>query len=394
MSKLITGTVVIGLTVTATMGDFPGPGSTGRSATPQLQTLQAGRFTPVRSMARIGPDFRLKSPWYDIGGGGVAQLCSQELVFDLFEGRRNATGGPMDPATPTEGAAFGGYDPICFGPGSQARWFFGSGFHAPMTVNDFVVEPISIGATSDRVQFAWHWFVGGPGTSEQCFVAIFIAEEFDNSCSKTPTSGEFDGVILDFGVLENIEEYRWTDTELCLAGLFLQLPLDGAGAYTIFLARDYDPATGVLTPSTSAQMMLWGQKPIAIGEHPDPVVYVDYDPANFRIEPATECDAWGPGTVFCPSDNIGPMFNLYGGHIDFCFGLLCGDTNCDGLFNGGDIDAFFFALADPAQWETRFPLCDLLCAADINGDARVNGGDIDPFFRALGGNGPCNSGGG
>ena len=67
-----------------------------------------------------------------------------------------------------------------------------------------------------------------------------------------------------------------------------------------------------------------------------------------------------------------------------CAGLICGDTNCDGQFNGGDIDPFFLALIDPGVWQTRFPLCDLLCVADINRDGAVNGGDIDPFFLALG----------
>ena len=67
-----------------------------------------------------------------------------------------------------------------------------------------------------------------------------------------------------------------------------------------------------------------------------------------------------------------------------CAVFLCGDANCDGLFNGGDIDAFFFALGDPTAWELQFPGCDRLCLVDINHDGRVDGGDIDPFFAALG----------
>lgn len=60
------------------------------------------------------------------------------------------------------------------------------------------------------------------------------------------------------------------------------------------------------------------------------------------------------------------------------------DANCDGLFNGGDIDAFFLALGDPAAWAAQYPGCEILCVADVNGDGSVNGGDIDPFFAALG----------
>ncbi|MCH8807491.1 MAG: hypothetical protein IH986_15595 [Planctomycetes bacterium] len=78
---------------------------------------------------------------------------------------------------------------------------------------------------------------------------------------------------------------------------------------------------------------------------------------------------------------------IAGAFFDFhprCFFVgICGDTNCDGLYNGGDIDPFFVALAQPAVWVATYPNCDLVCAADINGDGLVNGGDIDPFFVAI-----------
>ncbi|MCH8805338.1 MAG: hypothetical protein IH986_04550 [Planctomycetes bacterium] len=61
-----------------------------------------------------------------------------------------------------------------------------------------------------------------------------------------------------------------------------------------------------------------------------------------------------------------------------------GDMNCDGAFNGGDIDPFFLALGDPAAYTAQFPKCDILLG-DMNGDGSVNGGDIDPFFACLGG---------
>ena len=66
---------------------------------------------------------------------------------------------------------------------------------------------------------------------------------------------------------------------------------------------------------------------------------------------------------------------------------LPGDMNCDGVFNGGDIDPFFLALGDPAAYTTQFPNCNILLG-DMNGDGAVNGGDIDPFFACLGG-GAC-----
>jgi hypothetical protein len=86
----------------------------------------------------------------------------------------------------------------------------------------------------------------------------------------------------------------------------------------------------------------------------------------------------------------GGDFELTGGfwqvfpEPDPCAGFLCGDCNCDGAFNGADIDPFFVALGDPALWQVTYPNCDLVCAADINYDKAVNGADIDPFFAALG----------
>ena len=67
-----------------------------------------------------------------------------------------------------------------------------------------------------------------------------------------------------------------------------------------------------------------------------------------------------------------------------CGAQVCGDANCDGSYNGGDIDPFFVALGTPAIWMATYPNCDILCVADINLDGAVNGGDIDPFFVGLG----------
>lgn len=63
---------------------------------------------------------------------------------------------------------------------------------------------------------------------------------------------------------------------------------------------------------------------------------------------------------------------------------VLGDLNCDGRFNGADIDPFFQVLGDTARYILEFPHCDFMLA-DINGDGFVNGADIDPFFLLLGG---------
>ena len=66
--------------------------------------------------------------------------------------------------------------------------------------------------------------------------------------------------------------------------------------------------------------------------------------------------------------------------------FTCGDLNCDGRFDGADIDPFFLALGDPAAYGLRFPDCNRELA-DMNADGQVNGADIDVFFECLGGGG-------
>ncbi len=55
------------------------------------------------------------------------------------------------------------------------------------------------------------------------------------------------------------------------------------------------------------------------------------------------------------------------------------------MFNGGDIDPFFFALGDPAAYQFVFPDCNFL-NGDRNCDRTLNGADIDPFLDCLAGN--------
>ena len=63
-----------------------------------------------------------------------------------------------------------------------------------------------------------------------------------------------------------------------------------------------------------------------------------------------------------------------------------GDMNCDGAFNGADIDQFFLALGDPTAYELTFPDCDMM-NGDMNRDGAVNGADIDVFYGCLGAGG-------
>ena len=70
-----------------------------------------------------------------------------------------------------------------------------------------------------------------------------------------------------------------------------------------------------------------------------------------------------------------------------------GDLNCDGRFDGADIDPFFLALGAPSLYLARFPSCNRLWG-DLNCDGQLNGADIDAFFNCLAGNcADCNANG-
>lgn len=60
-----------------------------------------------------------------------------------------------------------------------------------------------------------------------------------------------------------------------------------------------------------------------------------------------------------------------------------GDTNCDGLVDFFDIDAFLLALFDAAGYAAAYPACAPLGTADVNNDGSVDFFDIDAFLLVL-----------
>ena len=67
---------------------------------------------------------------------------------------------------------------------------------------------------------------------------------------------------------------------------------------------------------------------------------------------------------------------------------LCGDANCDGLVNNGDIDAFIEAITNSTQYAIDHPGCPLT-NSDANQDTLVNNGDIDAFISVITGGPGC-----
>jgi hypothetical protein len=111
----------------------------------------------------------------------------------------------------------------------------------------------------------------------------------------------------------------------------------------------------------------WWHNGLPIGGNSPVLVIENVGPNNAGEYSITVTDALGNGRTFGP------------------FGVdvwRMADSNCDGIINAFDIDAFVIALTNRPLWEATYP-CDYLCANDINRDDLVNAFDIDPFVECL-----------
>jgi hypothetical protein len=70
-------------------------------------------------------------------------------------------------------------------------------------------------------------------------MAIFTAEDFDDTCNGPAADNIYDGVAYNFGTLSSGCWYSL----ICLdgTGLFHQMPTDGSGAYMAVYLSSLDP---------------------------------------------------------------------------------------------------------------------------------------------------------
>jgi hypothetical protein len=122
-----------------------------------------------------------------------------------------------------------------------------------------------------------------------------------------------------------------------------------------------------------------------------------HDQANGDLKFAwLDGDTWHTTTVDS-SGNVGlypslavlpsgqPAISYYdatNGDLKCAVGFFCGDLNCDGQVNFGDINPFVLALTDLGAYEALYPGCPF-DNRDINGDGQFNFGDINPFVALL-----------
>ena len=348
---------------------------------PDIQSNDnAIRVSPTK-MAALTEDLKLASPWYD--QGGIAQDCWDALVFDNFEPVHVLTPLSGTIGYPTDGAGWGGWDPICFSGGATSRWYFGPQYHNPNVVNDMEYVPVTNNLFG-MCEVAWYWYVTGTGSAENCYIVLYLYDDF-NDCTTgpPPAANVVSGTIWYFGSLGS-GGYYFSLMNVCNLG-GQPIPADGNGAYNIILANHRD--ANYIYLATCAQTMVWGWK--------EGLDYNGLPNTSFQHDLQWDDDAPTDGTFTanecysyhyagnCPQDGMwGAAMSLWN-YTTGC-DVDCGDANCDGAVNGFDIDGFVIAVGSQAAWEALFS-CDYFCANDTNGDGAVNGFDIDGFVTVVGG---------
>jgi len=353
MKKVITCLALVGLCAGMALADKPAP----RLAPPPQKAV------PL-TVQQVSPDFRPIGPvipYADLNGGIAAVTWT--VAFDSFE------------PTGLDGAPGEVYTPSCGMGGS--RWWYGSQYRNPNEVNDMTLAAGTAGKMAEDFELCWTWY---PPSAEGCYFFIFPTEDFDASCYGPPYNTGYDGIKVSYGT--GLGNGNWYSAiNLLDSGLSLQMPLDGAGGYHWVMARDQ--TTSAIILASMSYSMLWGTKdagnPYFPGNNPSaqgPIQWDDDNPVDGSFDP-TECYSYDWGTGNCPG--------VTGSMMIFQIaikGVPC-DANCDGYFDGADIDPFFLLLADPVVWQETYPDCNLLTAGDANFDGYADGADIDPFFAGL-----------
>lgn len=356
MKRFITCLAVLGFCAALAMADKPQP----RKAIPQKAV--------AKTVQRITPDLKPVGPVYNVADLGGGTAGNSFLAYDCFE--PDAGGAPTD----------GRYGIDCW-PGDPTawRWWFGPSYQNMYAVGDMNLWPGTAGKESERIEYLWGFTP--PQGSETCYVIIWTCETFDDSCIGPPFDGVYDGVQYGFGSLGSGLWY--TDVDLTGSGLFHQMPTDGSGGIIQIIAQEIQQTAIIL--ASRAQPGLWGTKDNVIANPPGtnkswqgPIQWDDDAPPD-GIHDLTECYTY-EGSAACPNP-LGMSQCFYtdppGQVVVRC------DANCDGIFDGADIDAFFFGLQDPNAWQQQYPNCPLLETLDANNNGVFDGGDIDPFFKGL-----------
>jgi hypothetical protein len=168
-----------------------------KEQTAKPATMAAKLLPKSIASARLLPDGRmsLTSGWIDYTGKTTKDR-QVDLAFDCFEPTATGATG-TDPGYPTDGL----YGLDC-GMGSS-RWYFGTAYCNVFYTND--IEKYTNdgyqGAASTRLEYGWYFSCATGISSEPCLVAVFTAEDFDDTCAGPDVGSGYSGVIYNFGTL-------------------------------------------------------------------------------------------------------------------------------------------------------------------------------------------------
>ena len=267
-----------------------------------------------------------------------------DLVFDSFEPDTNDEQCPDgNDAEPIGGGSCGSGEPEdC----SSNRWYFGTDYCNMYVTNDMQFSIEYGGSYVERLEFAWYWYVEGPGSGENMAAVIEVFEDFDDTCElgDPDGSGEFlGGVVLTFGY-EDGDPGGYFFTDVDLAGMdWLLLPEDGEGSYNIWLLSyvgDEPQYPDDFSLATCGQPMLWGtgdaESPVIDTinrgqmDSSGPIQWDDDNPISGFHEAFDECYDYS-NESFCPNP-MGAMLCFYAAG-----GVCPGDINGDGETSHSDL---------------------------------------------------------
>lgn len=214
------------------------------------------------------------------------------------------------------------------------RWALeGPDYNNPSVSND--IRFALPGARCDGMFLTWLWNVGGAGTSEQCFIAMSTFESWGGCSAPDPGSDPgvpLGGIIYDFGVLassyDTPEGFYFTAIDLTGFGFWHKMPMDGFGGFQLRFGQAFDQGTGIITPPTLVQPLLWGtsdNEPVPDGRtgSQGADTFSDDNPADGVFGP-NECYSLESGV--CP-DPLGAAvgFSIRTGELCPCTGDLAAD---------------------------------------------------------------------
>jgi hypothetical protein len=346
-------------------------------AKPPIEQLRQGpEIQPISmaKVARVNGKVVLASEWLPYTGGSNTRSPQINVpAFDAF-GR--------EPGTAPFGTAGTHCPASCVLPNGQTvdngiRWYFGSTYHNPNTIEDMQDCACPPGSIISEVDLGFFW-----STTGECYIVYFPFEEvmaFDvgtglctDPSALTPTGN---GVAFYYGALAGSTSFYYYSRPTGVEVLGVALPsTDDNGDASGFADGSYQQifasavtSSGITLAPGPCQPMLWGTSTNGTGPadcrpgHNNADSYDDDGPTDGVHSNPGECYDYTFG--LCPD----PM----GKDNGFCYLRCPADYNNDGFVDGIDADNF------NNTFEGAGPLPQ--SCADLNGDCFVDGIDADYF---------------